>query len=134
MWFWFSNHHFQNYFDFKSPLFRWFDFDFKIINIWWFCPSLIVGSINNYFYDLSDRSICINQGPFPLNSRATHKSSDTQNAVSRTNTYPATHLCWVLDSVSPTHSRLSVGNDYVALLQASMADFQREGTLQLIEE
>ena len=44
MWFWFrfSNHHFQNdfEFDFKSPLFRWFDFDFKIINIWWFCPSL----------------------------------------------------------------------------------------------
>ena len=27
-------------FDFKSPLFRWFDFDFIIINIWWFCPSL----------------------------------------------------------------------------------------------
>ena len=26
---------------FKSPLFRWFDFDFKIINIWWFCPSLV---------------------------------------------------------------------------------------------
>ena len=43
MWFWFSNHHFQNDldFDFKSLLFRWFDFDFKIINIlWWFCPSL----------------------------------------------------------------------------------------------
>ena len=42
MWFWFSNHDFQNdfEFDFKSPLFRWFDFDFKIINIWWFCPSL----------------------------------------------------------------------------------------------
>ena len=34
----FSYHHFQNDFDFKSPLFRWFDF--KIINIWWFCPSL----------------------------------------------------------------------------------------------
>ena len=43
MWFWFSNHHFQNDFDFKSPLFRWFDFDFKIINISWFCPSLVTG-------------------------------------------------------------------------------------------
>ena len=31
---------FQCYFDFKSPSFRWFDFDFKIINIWWFFPSL----------------------------------------------------------------------------------------------
>ena len=40
-WFWFTNHKFQNDFDFKSPnLFRWFDFDFKIINIWWFCISL----------------------------------------------------------------------------------------------
>ena len=37
MWFWFSNHDLD--FDFKSHLFRWFDF--KIINIlWWFCPSL----------------------------------------------------------------------------------------------
>ena len=42
MWFWFSNHHFQNDFDFKSPLYGWFDFDFKIINIWWFCSSLTI--------------------------------------------------------------------------------------------
>ena len=26
--------------------------------------------------------------------------------------YSATHLCWVLDSVSPTHSRLSLGKYY----------------------
>ena len=25
MWLWFSIHHSQNYFDFKSPVFRWFD-------------------------------------------------------------------------------------------------------------
>ena len=34
-------------FDCKSPLFRWFDFDFKIINIWWFCPSLTTVNIFN---------------------------------------------------------------------------------------
>ena len=38
MWFWFSNHHFQNDFDFKSPLLRWFYFDFEIINIWMILP------------------------------------------------------------------------------------------------
>ena len=52
MWFWFSNHHFQNDldFDFKSPLFRWFDFDFKIINIRWFCPSLYRKLMEDKFY------------------------------------------------------------------------------------
>ena len=36
---------FQNDFDLKSPLFRWFDFDFKIMNIWWFWPSFLTTMI-----------------------------------------------------------------------------------------
>ena len=38
MWFSFSNLHFQNDFDFKSPLFRWIDFDFKIVIIMMILP------------------------------------------------------------------------------------------------
>ena len=80
------------------------------------------------------------KGLFPLGLRSDSQAS-RRTKCCESDSYSATHLCWVLNSVSPTRSRLLVVNRQqavkaggVAYLQASMTDFQQEGTLQLIEE
>ena len=87
----------------------------------------------------------LTKDPFPLGlrsySEAIHKRRDARKCC-ETDSYSATHLCWVLDSLrvrrtahSMALSRLrAVKAVSVALLQSSMGDFERKGKLQLIEE
>ena len=50
------------------------------------------------------------KGPFPLGLRSDSQAS-RRTKCCESDSYSATHLCWVLHSASPTHNRLSVGNE-----------------------